>query len=263
MKRKAQLVVLLFLFTMPASRSEAKPRAPSYDPVPQTRHAVRANSFLEFTLRRLNSDNKDYGKWLSEERTALFNETVSNGYFWSNVVALALLACFFIIIVYQQRVLGRREWSTAETLTQFEQSLTGSEAQLKLAFRKNRELAQKLAVAQEATSRALTLPVTYADHPAQPSPKPRSNPTAATPSATPTPASPTPENKRPLPTAASPVQLANQMRLFSSDADLIMKVNSLEQQLAHSQRDNHALRRRIANGGDRQAREKQSQAKEA
>jgi septal ring factor EnvC (AmiA/AmiB activator) len=41
------------------------------------------------------------------------------------------------------------------------------------------------------------------------------------------------------------------MRLFTPDADFIMKLNSLEQQLAHSQEDNKQLRRRIADGDRR------------
>jgi septal ring factor EnvC (AmiA/AmiB activator) len=41
------------------------------------------------------------------------------------------------------------------------------------------------------------------------------------------------------------------MRLLTSDADFIMRLNSLEQQLAHSQEDNKQLRRRIADGDRR------------
>jgi hypothetical protein len=42
-----------------------------------------------------------------------------------------------------------------------------------------------------------------------------------------------------------------QMRLFTPDADFIMKLNSLEQQLAQSREDNKQLRRRIATGDRR------------
>ena len=38
------------------------------------------------------------------------------------------------------------------------------------------------------------------------------------------------------------------MRLFTPDADFVMKLNCLEQQLAHSREDNKQLRRRIADG---------------
>jgi septal ring factor EnvC (AmiA/AmiB activator) len=43
-------------------------------------------------------------------------------------------------------------------------------------------------------------------------------------------------------------EAVNQMRLFTPDADFVMKLNSLEQQLAHSREDNKQLRRRIADG---------------
>jgi len=47
------------------------------------------------------------------------------------------------------------------------------------------------------------------------------------------------------------------MRLFTLDADLVVEVNSLEQQLAHSQDDNKQLRRRIADGDRRLEAEQQ------
>jgi hypothetical protein len=43
------------------------------------------------------------------------------------------------------------------------------------------------------------------------------------------------------------------MRLFSPGADFVMKLNSLEQQLAQSREDNKQLRRRMV-GGDRRLR---------
>ena len=41
-----------------------------------------------------------------------------------------------------------------------------------------------------------------------------------------------------------------QMRLFTPETDFVMKLNSLEQQLAQSREDNRQLRLRVA-GGDR------------
>jgi septal ring factor EnvC (AmiA/AmiB activator) len=41
------------------------------------------------------------------------------------------------------------------------------------------------------------------------------------------------------------------MRLFAPDADFVMKLNSLEQQLTQSREDNKQLRRRIADGDRR------------
>ncbi len=56
---------------------------------------------------------------------------------------------------------------------------------------------------------------------------------------------------------ATATQAGDQIRLFTPDADLIIKVNSLEQQLAHSQDDNKQLRRRIADGDRRLEAEQQ------
>ena len=60
----------------------------------------------------------------------LLEETVRNVYFWSNVVALVLLGCLFIIIVYQHRIQAKREWTAAEMVRQFEQCLARSRAQV-------------------------------------------------------------------------------------------------------------------------------------
>ena len=66
----------------------------------------------------------------------LLEETVRNVYFWSNVVALGLLGCLFIIIVFQHRIQAKREWTAAEMLRQFEQSLARSRAQVEEATQK-------------------------------------------------------------------------------------------------------------------------------
>ena len=42
-----------------------------------------------FTLKRINPADKDYGQCLDEGRKILLEETMRNGYFWSNLVALA------------------------------------------------------------------------------------------------------------------------------------------------------------------------------
>jgi hypothetical protein len=54
------------------------------------------------------------------------------------------------------------------------------------------------------------------------------------------------------------------MRLFTADTDFVMKLNSLEQQLAQSREDNSQLRLRVA-GGDRrpEAQHRQRQLKDA
>jgi hypothetical protein len=250
MKLPFQLVLLFFVLAILASACRGQSRPSKYDPAFQQRPSGQSNNFLDFTLGRINPENKDYGECLSEARLLLLHETIKSGYFWSNVIALGLLTCFFIVIIYQQRLLARREWSTAEVLTQFEQALTGCQSRLAEASRKNCELAEALGTALEVRAHAFPPPMAVADPGVVASPKTASS--APNPAST---ANPGPAKQQDGHQRNAAVQPANQMRLFSPDADLIMKVNSLEQQLAHSQKDNHALRRRIAGGGIRQASE--------
>ncbi len=74
----------------------------------------------------------------------LIEETMRNGYFWSNLVALGLLACLFVIIVYQHRVQTCREWTAAEMLAQYEHALARANAQVEEATSRNRGLMEAL-----------------------------------------------------------------------------------------------------------------------
>lgn len=261
MKRPFQLVPLLFVLAILAPLEFAQ--SPAYDSAPQRRLSGRPNSFMEFTLGRLNPQNMDYGRCLSESRRVLLEETINNGLFWSNVVALGLLGCFFTIVIYQRGLLTRRELSTADLLAQHEHALAGCQTQLRTALVRNRELAEMITAVGEPAAQANPRAVQSVDQAVPSSVRSLSSNAKSMASTATNPAHAKPDISHTA-TTTMPVQPVDQMRLFSPDADLIIKVNSLEQQLAHSQRDNHALRRRLANGSWRQATEKpRNQAKEA
>ena len=95
----------------------------SHDHAPDQRSSRPQDGFLDFTLKRINPSDANYGQCFGEGRTMLLEETVRNGYFWSNVLALGLLGCLFIIIVYQHRIQAKREWTIADMVRQLEQSL--------------------------------------------------------------------------------------------------------------------------------------------
>ena len=223
----------------------------SYDPAAHQGSSKPRDGFLDYTLKRINPSGANYGQCLGEGRTMLLEETLRNVYFWSNVVALGLLGCLFIIILYQHSIQAKRDWTAAEMLRQFEQSLARSRAQVDEATRKNHHLMETLAALRESVLRPASLPHESTERAASSAAKPR------TPSAQPAPPPATLKTNPAKPTnggatrttaAADP---AGQMRLFTPDADFIMKLNSLEQQLAHSQEDNKQLRRRIADGDRR------------
>src|SRR5512143_494720 len=80
----------------------------TYDPAQHGAAQKPRQSFVDFTLQRINPSDKDYGRCLEERRTIVIRETIKNGYFWSNVVSLSLLGCLFIIVVYQHHHWVRR-----------------------------------------------------------------------------------------------------------------------------------------------------------
>lgn len=237
---------LLIAILAPVSFSQS--RQSSYDPATQQRSPKPQDSFLDFTLRRINPSDKNYGQCVDEGRAVLLDETVRNGYFWSNVVALGLLGCLLVIIIFQHRIGIRREWTAAEILTQFEQSLQRSNAQVDEATKKNHGFKEALATLRESTLRSAPLPRDPAEITVPAAIKTRTNSARIVASTTATTTSAKTAAERNTATAIA-VEPDSQMVLFKSDAALIMKVNSLEQQLARSEEQQKELRRQLNDAG--------------
>jgi hypothetical protein len=227
----------------------AQPNRSSYDPATHGATAKPKRSFIEFTLQRINPSDKDYGERLQELREVALQETLRNGFFWSNVVTLILLGCLFIIVIFQHRQKVRREWTIAEVLQQYEHALSRANTQIDTATKRNQELAEALTSAQETPS-----------HPPMGSLDRRESPTAKTSSKRAGEAQPVEVTAAKTPLAvpgAKPVVggngngAGNQMGLFKPEMDLILKVNSLEQQLGRSQEQEKQLRRQLTQADQR------------
>jgi hypothetical protein len=231
-----------------AAFSVAQAGHSSYDPATHSASSRRRDSFLDFTLKRINPSDGNYGKCLSEDRRILLEQTLRNTYFWSNIVALGVLGGLFLVMVYQQKAQTGREWRSAEVVTELEQALARSRAQLAEATKKNRELKNVLAALKESGSRVLSLPPESTERAGLLAENARTTNDQSVP--------PLPRANSAKPTggrnagSSAGKDPAGQMRLFIPDTDFVMKLNSLEQQLAQSQEDNKQLRRRIA-GGER------------
>jgi len=233
MSRPLQIVAGCPFNCLPAAIVSSSSGQSRYDPAPRQRSSKAHDNFLDFTLKR----NQPHGYRLRavallDVAQYLFEKTIKNGYFWSNIVALSLLTCLFVIIVYQHRIQTKREWASAEMLAQFEQSLFRSNAQLDEATKRNQSTDETLRCCASPhyglrfrSRRLLDLPHHLRLRLEQPTCKRWRRCFQA-----PTP--PKPTNGRAVATATT-TQAGDQMRLFKSDADLIIKVNSLEQQLAH------------------------------
>lgn len=245
MKWMYQISTALLLSAILGSFSIAQSAQSRFDPAGPEDSAKHRDSFLDFTLKRINPSDRDYGKCLTESRTLLVDETLRNAYFWSNIVALGVLGFLFVVVLYQHKTQARREWAVAETIAQFEHNLNRSRAQVAEATGKNRDLAEAFAALKESASRSPSLPLESSDNGLGTTAKP------SAPSLQPAPSTTAKANLAKTQNESAPRRFpvkesGGQMGLFTADADFVMKLNSLEQQLAQSREDNKQLRRRIA-----------------
>ena len=247
MNYPSQITMALLLSAVLGGFSVAQSPRRRFDPAGHGGSAKPQDSFLDFTLKRINPSDTDYGKCLGESRTVLLDQTVRNAYFWSNIVALGVLGFLFFVVLYQHKTQTQREWAFAEIIEQLQHSLNRSHAQFAEATRKNRDLAEALAASKESALRSPSLSLQCTESAAGTTPKPRA-PNIQTPPPAPARASLARAQNGNAARTSTAKEAVNQMRLFTPDADFVMKLNSLEQQLAHSREDNKQLRRRIADG---------------
>jgi hypothetical protein len=248
------VVAGLFLAMLPLL-CFAQARPSGYDPAAQEQPPKQRDGFVDFVLKSINPADKDYGQCLDEGRKLLIEETMRNGYFWSNLVALGLLACLFVIIVYQHRVQTHREWTTADMLAQHEHALSRANAHVEEATNRNRGLMEALTALRESALRSQAPPGEAQDRPAPQTVRTRTSSIQASQVATPKNGNATSAADRSA-SAATATRPANQIGLFKPDVDLIMKVNSLEQQLGRYQDEAKLLRRQL-NESDRRLQEEQ------
>ena len=253
--RTSRVVVAgLFLAMLPFV-CFAQAHRSGYDPAAQSQSPRQKDGFVDFALKRINPADKDYGQCLDEGRKMLLEETIRNGYFWSNLVALGLLAGLFVIIVYQHRVQTCREWTAAEMLAQHEHALARANAQVEEATKRNRGLMEALTALRESALRSQAPPGEVQDRPTLKTVSSRASsiPASQVASTKSSSATSAPGRSARAATATPP---ANQIGLFKPEVDLVMKVNSLEQQLGRSQDEAKLLRRQL-NESDRRLQEEQ------
>jgi hypothetical protein len=258
--RKSRIAVAGLILAFVSAMCSAQGNRSSYDPLTQQRSSKQKDGFVDSTLKRINPCDTDYGQHLDEGRRMVLTETIESAYFWSNIVSLGLLGCLFIIIIYQHRVQRSREWSATEMLAQYEHSLSLANTQVDEATKRNYGLMEALTLLKES---ALRSPALAADVPNQSrAPAPRSR-TASTPAV---PAPPAKDNSvtqsaASTAIAAATTQPADQIGLFKPDVELVMKVNSLEQQLVRSRDEAKLLRCQVNKTGQRvQAAEQKNRA---
>ena len=123
-------------------------------------------------------------------------------------------------------------------------------AQVEEATQRNCGLMEALTLLRESALRSQALPADIPDHSRPSAPRSRA---ASTP---PSPASPAKDNSvKPVSastgSAATTTHPGNQIGLFKPEVDLVMKVNSLEQQLGRSRDETKLLRRQVNEASQR------------
>ena len=229
--------------------SSAQPGQNCYDPAARKAAPRPGDSFLDFTLKRINPAGQDYGKCLEEGRALLLHESLRNGYFWSNLVALSLLGCLLLVIIYQHRLQTRRDWTAAQIVAEYEQALARSNAQVDEVTKSNHGLNDALAAIREPALRSTLKPqnsVQRTSSTATEGRAPRSQPASPPPRATPV--KPAIERGANIGAATGS---APQLAPSKLDADIVARINLLEQQLAYAQEENKQLRQRVAEGDRR------------
>jgi len=217
---------------------------PLCDPASQRPAEKPADSFMDFALKRINPPDKNYGQCIDEGRKFVLEETIQNGYFWSNMVAVGLLGGLFVIIVHQHNRQTRREWIVAEVLQQYEHALARANAQVDEATKRNQELMDALTAARES---ALLSPMALLERGEQEDNKGSSKrSTAAQPTELTTAKSgPVSAKTEAAKAGGNGAKPTSQIPLIKPEVDLIVKVNSLEQQLGRSQEQEKHLRRQL------------------
>jgi hypothetical protein len=241
---RRMMTVCLLLATTGASPIAVMQARQSYDPASQRPAEKPADSFIDFALKLINPSDKNYGQCIDEGRKLALEVTVENGYFWSNMVALGLLGCLFVIIVYQHKRKARWEWIAAEALQQYEHALARANVQVDEATKRNHELMEALTGARESALRA---PIALLERGEREGSKaaPKREAVARVAELTTAKSGPVDVKTESAKAGGNGTKATSQIPLFKPEVDLIVKMNSIEQQLDRSQEQEKHLRRQL------------------
>lgn len=129
----------------------------SYDPA--TRQPTKqGDGFVDFALKQVNSQNKDYGCQIDDARKLLVDQTIKSVTSWAVLVALSFLILSFFLLFHQHRERSRREIIAAGILAQYHNALTDARSQADDAIRRYNELVNRTNTAAEATLRTASQP---------------------------------------------------------------------------------------------------------
>jgi len=104
------------------------------------RSAEHRESFIDFALKQINPDGKDYGQCLEDVRRTVIESTLNDYYYWSNLSAIVGLLVAFCMMLRQRTLFKRRDTSTARVLCWYHNELFGARDQAHRLAQKYAEL---------------------------------------------------------------------------------------------------------------------------
>jgi hypothetical protein len=150
---KFYLIVMLIIVTwLPAVGQRS-----SYDPAAKQPGNPR-DGFVNFALKQVNPENKDYGCQIDDARKLLVDETIKSVTSWALLVALSFLILAFFLLLHQHRERHRREIIAAGILAQYHNALADARGQTNEAILQYNELVNRTNTAAEAAHRRALQP---------------------------------------------------------------------------------------------------------
>ena len=129
----------------------------SYDPAAR-QPTKQGDGFVDFALKQVNSQNKDYGCQIDDARKLMVDETIKSITSWAVLVALSFLILSFFFLLHQHRERNRREIIAAGILAQYHNALIDARSQADDAIRRYNELVNRTNTATEACLRTASQP---------------------------------------------------------------------------------------------------------
>ena len=147
MKFLATLLLIMALW-LPAAGQRS-----SYDPAAK-QPSKQGDGFVDFALKQVNSQNKDYGCQIDDARKLLVDQTVKSITSWAALVSLSFLVLSFFLLLHQHRERNHREIIAAGLLAQYHNALTEARSQAEEAIRRYNALVNRINSTTEAPQRA-------------------------------------------------------------------------------------------------------------
>lgn len=126
--KRLRIVIIVGILTLGVAFADGqKHTAPGSAPHQPGR---RSQGFLDYTLGKINPNDKNYGLDAEAIRAEAVHDTIDDLYFWSNLVTLSLLAIVTVLRFLELRSAEKKEVICAMLLTQLWNGRVSDQAEI-------------------------------------------------------------------------------------------------------------------------------------